>query len=408
MDNERTTVEQMIPEQPIPEQPGYGESVIAEHLKDEKKRKRRRAGFIAAIVCCSFIAVSTIGITAVFTVSKVLPLFRNDTVTLTNGSGHPKVVTTSAETGEQLSLADISAKVGPAVVSITANALQTNPYGGNSASQGGGSGSGIILTNDGYILTNNHVISGMENPSVKLSTGKKYAAKIVGADEQTDLAILKIDATDLPFATLGDSSKLQVGDMAVAIGNPLGELTGTVTTGIISATDREITIGGEKMNLLQTDAAVNPGNSGGALVNAYGEVVGVVNAKTSALGVEGLGFAIPINDAKSVVKELIENGRVTGRAALGVSLQEVTGDTAGFFNMSPGVYAAEVTQGGAAAKAGLLPGDRIVSADGTIIGSVADVKEVVEKHTVGDELKITVDREGSEKSLTVKLQEAKE
>jgi serine protease Do len=394
--------------QPTPEEPAYAyaEPAPQEPPREQRKRKRRKAGTVAAIAISCFIAVCVIGGTAAFTFSKVLPSMQQNQVTLTNGSAPAKVVNVASETEGELTLAEISAKVGPAVVSISTSAMSVGPYGGNAIQSG--IGSGIILTKDGYILTNNHVISGAENVTVELSAGEKHNAKLIGSDEQTDLAVLKIDVDNLPFATLGDSSKLQIGDMAVAIGNPLGELTGTVTTGIISATDREITIDNTKMNLLQTDAAVNPGNSGGALVNAYGEVIGVVNAKTSALGVEGLGFAIPINDAKSVATELIENGRVTGRPALGVSLQEVTGDTAGFFQMNAGVYVAEVAQGGAAAATGIQPGDRILSADGTIIDTAADLRAVIAKRSAGDKVKITLDRDGSETSVTVTLGEAKE
>ena len=326
-----------------------------------------------------------------------------ETVSIANGTSLVSVVNTSIMSGEALTIAEISAKVSPSVVSITTTVQTSNRFGRSETSSG--SGSGIIFAENGYILTNNHVIDGAESISVRLSTGTEYTATIIGSDSQTDLAVLKIEADNLPFVTMGDSDNLQVGDLAVAIGNPLGELSGTVTTGIISATDREITIDNETMNLLQTDAAVNPGNSGGALCNAYGEVIGVVNAKTSALGVEGLGFAIPINDAKPVIEELLQNGYVSGRATMNVSVQEVTAQTAAFFRMEAGVYVAEATSGGAADRAGIKAGDRIVSADDKEIETAADLKSVIESHSVGDLLNVVISRNSSEASLTLTLNE---
>jgi serine protease Do len=303
-----------------------------------------------------------------------------------------------------LSIADIFNAVGPSVVSITAKAAVTDRFGRSETAEG--FGSGIIIAESGYILTNNHVAEGATTLSVALSTGAEYAARLVGKDSRTDLAVLKIEAAGLPFAKLGDSSALKAGDLAVAIGNPLGELSGTVTAGIVSATDREITIEGERMNLLQTDAAINPGNSGGALCNIYGEVIGVVSAKTSALGIEGLGFAIPINDAKPVVEQLIAKGYVSGRAEMGVAFQEVTEQTARFFRVSAGVYVNGVIAGGPAAAAGILRGDRIVSVGGEAVLSAAGLKAIIEKHSVGDRLTVVVDRNGTTRSLSVTLREA--
>ncbi|GHU38033.1 hypothetical protein FACS1894105_11250 [Clostridia bacterium] len=253
------------------------------------------------------------------------------------------IINLAADKRTPLTVSETAAKVSPAVVSITASVTITDRFGRVSTSSG--SGSGIIFSEDGYILTNNHVVEGADTVIVKLATGAEYPAKIVGTDSITDLAVLKLDGKSLPYAVFGDSDKLITGDLAVAIGNPLGEFSGTVTSGIISATDREITIDGEKMNLLQTDAAINPGNSGGALVNAYGEVIGVVNAKESALGIEGLGFAIPINDAKPVIEQLIKNGYVTGRPGMGVSYIDITAATARFYRMEAGLYINSVTAG---------------------------------------------------------------
>jgi serine protease Do len=324
---------------------------------------------------------------------------------LAQGAGVTRAINAAVNTGESLTIADIAAVVSPAVVSVNVTITTVDRFGRRLASSS--SGSGFIVTEDGYILTGNHVIEGATDIKVTLSTGKEYAAALVGADAQTDLAVLKIDEVSLPCVTMGDSDRLKTGDVAVAIGNPLGELSNTVTAGIISATDRELTIEGETMNLLQTDAAINPGNSGGALCDRYGEVIGVVNAKTSALGVEGLGFAIPINDAKDVAAELIAKGYVSGRASLGLSVQEITGQTARFFRTEAGVYAASVASGGAADKAGVKAGDRIVSLGGQTVTSAAELKAIKEKHAPGDAIEIVVSRDGRSMTLTIVLQESR-
>jgi len=271
-----------------------------------------------------------------------------------------------------------------------------------------GAGSGVILSQDGYIITNNHVIDGMDKVTVTTSDEKSYEATVVGADSQTDIALLKIDATDLQPAVLGDSSTIEVGEDVVAIGNPLGTLGGTVTEGIISALNRSITIDNETMNLLQTSAAINPGNSGGGLFNEYGELIGIVNAKTSGDEIEGLGFAIPINDVKDVIDSLKTNGYVTGRAYLGVSLVDVdSAEVAMQYNVSEtGVYIADVEADGAADKAGLKAGDRLVSIDGTEADTISNVKSVIEDHEVGDTINLEIVRNDKTQTFSVMLGEA--
>ncbi|MEG0074361.1 MAG: trypsin-like peptidase domain-containing protein [Eubacterium sp.] len=270
-----------------------------------------------------------------------------------------------------------------------------------------GAGSGVIVTNDGYIVTNNHVIDGASKITVKTKNGESYKATLVGTDPTSDVALLKIDAKDLQPAVMGDSGKLTVGEQAVAIGNPLGELGGTVTDGIISALDREITLDGDTMNLLQTNAAINPGNSGGGLFNEYGELVGIVVAKSSGTGVEGLGFAIPINDVKSVVESLSNYGYVKGRVSLGVSLVDVdSAEKAMQYRVSEmGVYVAEVTDNSGASAAGIKTGDRIVSVDGTEVSTSADVKQALKKHKVGDQTQIEIKRDKGSQTLTATLGE---
>jgi serine protease Do len=392
-----TSLEQLLSTEEFTEEPQPVQ-------KPEKKRRRVGKGMVAVLLVCVLLAGGIgSGITA-FVISGIPYSSIDNSGTVSRVSEQANATTAATHTGEILSVAEISAKVGPSVVSIAADVTVSDRFGRSST--GTGTGSGIIITKDGYILTNNHVIEGADTLTVTLDQGKEYEATVIGADSQTDLAVIKIDATDLPVAVLGDSDGIQVGDAAIAIGNPLGELTGTVTTGIISATNREITIDSEKMNLIQTDAAVNPGNSGGALCNAYGEIIGVVNAKTSALGVEGLGFAIPINDVKSVIDVLIKDGHVSGRAALGVAVQEVTEDSGMMFSMDAGLYVSSLTKSGAAANAGIEVGDRIVSVDGTEINTTADLKEIIENHSPSDNLKITLDRNGEEITVTVTLTEA--
>lgn len=268
-----------------------------------------------------------------------------------------------------------------------------------------GAGSGVILTQDGYIVTNHHVIEDANSITVRTRSGDEYNASLVGFDEQSDLAVLKIDATGLTPAVLGDSTTLEVGDLAIAIGNPLGELGGSVTSGIISALDREMTIDGQTMTLLQTDAAVNPGNSGGGLFNANGDLIGIVNAKSSGENVEGIGFAIPISTATDIIDELIANGEVTSRPTLGVSLYNVEDEmTASQLGVdSTGVYIVQIVDGGAADNAGLRSGDRIVSVDGSEVSSASDVRAALNKHKIGESISITVERNGQTQDFDVAL-----
>jgi serine protease Do len=260
-----------------------------------------------------------------------------------------------------------------------------------------GAGSGVIVSADGYIATNNHVISGARSITVRLTDGSKYTATVKGADAKTDLAVLKIDAAGLTPAVFGDSSKLVVGDATLVIGNPLGELGGTVTSGIISALDREITIDGETMLLLQTDAAVNPGNSGGGLFNLYGELVGVVNAKSSGSGVEGLGFAIPANIAKTVVADLIAHGYVKGRLTTGLTLVDIqSAQTAMLYRVNQlGLYISRSTD------AAFRSGDRIVAVNGVTVSDLAGFNAALAGLSAGDKAELTVIRSG--KSITAPI-----
>ena len=310
-----------------------------------------------------------------------------------------------------MTTAQVSEMVSPSVVVITTEQVvysQWSWYGQNQVESG--AGSGVIISSDGYILTCAHVVSGASQITVTIGD-TDYTATVVGEDDTSDVAVLKIDATGLTPATVGDSDSLSVGDSVLAVGNPLGELGGTVTSGIVSALNRSVTIQGTSstntMSLIQMDASVSPGNSGGGLFNMNGELIGLVNAKSSSSDAEGLGFAIPINDAIQVAQDLLENGYVSGRPYMGITYIAVAdAQTAAQLNVNAyGVYVVDVVQGGPADKAGLKAGDRIVSIDGTEIAQKDDLGTLMQQHTAGDTLSITVARDGQMQTVSLTLGE---
>ena len=310
-----------------------------------------------------------------------------------------------------MTTSQVSEMVSPSVVVITTEQVvysQWSWYGQNQVESG--AGSGVIISSDGYILTCAHVVSGASQITVTIGD-TDYTATVVGEDDTSDVAVLKIDATGLTPATVGDSDSLSVGDSVLAVGNPLGELGGTVTSGIVSALNRSVTIQGTSstntMSLIQMDASVSPGNSGGGLFNMNGELIGLVNAKSSSSDAEGLGFAIPINDAIQVAQDLLENGYVSGRPYMGITYIAVTdAQTAAQLNINAyGVYVVDVVQGGPADKAGLKAGDRIVSIDGTEIAQKDDLGTLMQQHTAGDTLSITVARDGQMQTVSLTLGE---
>ena len=298
--------------------------------------------------------------------------------------------------------------VGPAVVGITNKAVARDWF--NNPVETEGVGSGVIFKNDGgdsYIVTNNHVISGAKELVVSLPDGRSLKGKLVGADEMTDLAVVKVGDGKLPTAKFGDSDKIVVGEPAIAIGNPMGlEFQGSVTSGVISALNRTLDISDKRVKLLQTDAAINPGNSGGALVNADGEVIGINSAKVAANGVEGMGFAIPINTVQTVIDSLMTKGYVA-RPYLGVSVFDP--ETAGRYgyqlNIDKGVYVFQLTLNGPCGKAGLQRGDIILKLDDKETNSVSDLRAKVAEHKVGDTVKVTYDRNGKQQNADVVLEE---
>ena len=331
--------------------------------------------------------------------------------TADSASGSDSSITAASSSGSSLTTEQVADLVSPSVVVITTEQVvysQWSWYGQNQVESG--AGSGVIISSDGYILTCAHVVDGASTITVTIGD-KDYTATLVGEDTTSDIAVIKIDADGLTPATVGNSDSLKVGQRVMAVGNPLGELGGTVTGGMISALNRSVTIQGSSsvntMSLIQMDASVSPGNSGGGLFNMNGELVGIVNAKSSSSDAEGLGFAIPINDAIKVAQELLENGYVTGRPYLGITYLAVTdAQTASQLGVNAyGVYVVEVVKGGPAEKAGLQAGDRIVSVDGTEIASKDDLGTLMQKHAAGDTLSITIAREGQMQTVNVTLGE---
>ena len=292
------------------------------------------------------------------------------------------------------------------VVAIS-NQATTNYYG--QVSETASSGSGFILTEDGYVVSNYHVVEGATTLTVILHDGTEYDAKLVGGDETNDVALLKIEATGLPAVTIGSSDDLVVGDQVVAIGNPLGELTSTQTVGYISAKDRDVTTDGTTINMMQTDAAINPGNSGGPLFNMKGEVIGITTAKysgttTSGASIEGIGFAIPIDDVMGIISDLKEYGYVTG-AYLGVTVRSMDADVANAYGLPVGSQVASVESGSCSEKAGLKMQDIIMKLGEYEIEDNTDLLRALRKFKAGDTTTITVWRSGRELTLTITLDE---
>lgn len=370
--------------QPSPEKPKRGKRVV-----------QLTWGKLTAIIACCLVLSIGCGIGGAYLIARTNPssVIYQDT---------SKIVSTGSQ--DSSTIKSVVEQCANSVVEIQTESVTngSNPFQQYVSS---GAGSGVILTQDGYIVTNHHVIEDANSITVRTRSGDEYNASLVGSDEQSDLAVLKIDATGLTPAVLGDSTTLEVGDLAIAIGNPLGELGGSVTSGIISALDREMTIDGQTMTLLQTDASVNPGNSGGGLFNANGDLIGIVNAKSSGENVEGIGFAIPISTATDIIDELIANGEVTSRPTLGVSLYNVEDEmTASQLGVdSTGVYIVQIVDGGAADNAGLRSGDRIVSVDGSEVSSASDVRAALNKHKIGESISITVERNGQTQDFDVAL-----
>lgn len=376
-------------------------------------REKREKSFITRKMAVAVLALSVVfsgtlgfggGLLAGAIGGNEVSLATDQTKTPSSSNSSSLLPVATANSGKTLSIVDVARLTADSVVEISTETVSTSRLWGQSV--GEGAGSGVIVAENGYIVTNNHVIEGATTINVRLKNGKSYPATLIGTDSKMDIAVLKIEATGLQPAVFGDSDTLQVGEVAVAIGNPLGELGGTVTDGIISALDREIQLDdGNVRNLLQTNAAINPGNSGGGLFNGSGELIGIVVAKSAGSDIEGLGFVIPINDAKSVIEQLMNYGYVQGRIDLGLSLVDITdGQTAMAYRVRQlGLYVSEVSAGSAAQKAGFQPGDCLLSLDGKEIADSASLSKLLENYKVGDQVTFSVLRSGKTLSLTFTL-----
>ncbi len=320
------------------------------------------------------------------------------TQTTVNNRTNIPTLTQLSTPEDALSIPEIVKKVSPSVVGISCNTYQ-----------GTVTGTGFIISEDGYIITNAHVVEDGTDVKVLLSkdlNSEQFDAEVVGCDTQTDIAVLKIEKSGLPAVELGTSSELLVGECAVVIGNPLGfELSGSVTAGIISALDRELTIEDREMTLIQTDASINSGNSGGPLINAYGQVVGITSAKINTVYGEGLGFAIPIDGAMPIVEDLIQYGYVKGRPVLGISGSDITEIYSKYYDIPQGFMVKIVNEGSAAEKAGIKVGDIVIGINGKLITSIEEFNDEKSNFKAGDTISVSVYRDGEIIDLDVTLGE---
>lgn len=371
--------------------------------KPKKQRKPISRGGIAIALAVTMVFSCGLGFGGGYFANKVNTSTSGSlNITKTSNSG---TTTTASSTSKANSTSEIVKKTADSVVEISTESVVTGSFAQQYVQQG--AGSGVIISQDGYILTNNHVINGANSVKVRLRDATEYDATIVGSDSDNDIALLKVNATGLSPATFGDSNSLAVGDYVVAIGNPLGELGGTVTDGIISALARKVTIEDTQMTLLQTNAQVNPGNSGGGLFNANGELVGIVNAKQSATEVEGIAFAIPINNVLDILSDLKEYGYVTGKVDLGIDFTDITSDETAFYYgvNQTGCYVLSVDSGSNAEKAGVTRGDLVTKVNDTDVSSSSDITTALEKAEVGDTVTFTVSRRGTSKTISFVLEE---
>lgn len=375
------------------------------HENTNKKKKKtfpKLFSYIAVGVICSLLGGVGTGAVLLY----VSPKFSNSIASpgtvvqdkIANKTTASYLVSTSTT---NLSVAEIAKKVGPAVVGVSTSSSVSSPYSQSITEDG--MGSGIIINKDGYILTNYHVISGAESVKVILSSGKEVSAKVINYNSSSDVAIIKItDKIEMPgIAELGDSDALQVGEPAIAIGNPLGkELLGSVTVGVISALNREIQVSDKKLAYIQTDAAINPGNSGGALVNSKGQVIGINTAKIGGNGVEGLGFALPINAIKSKIDQLLKP-----ILKLGIAGNDITPEISKQYNLPVGFHIQSVQASTPAERAGIKANDIIVKFDGQKVTSVDNINTAKSKHKSGDVVKVEVIRNSQSKIINITLAE---
>ena len=371
-------------------------------IQEMKPVKKNRMGLkITALALCCALLGGAVGGGVAWGIS------RSGSGTSINVSSRPATTVSinKVDGKTEMSDAEVYAATVNSVVSIRTSATSgTNFFG--QAVETASAGSGFVLTANGYIVTNYHVVKDADTVTVTMYNGDEYNALYVGGDEDYDIAVIKVEATGLPAVTLGDSSTLNVGDHVLAIGNPLGELTFSMSGGMVSSVNRTINVDGTPFNMIQTDASINPGNSGGPLMNSYGEVVGIVSAKYSSYSdesVEGLGFAIPINDVVAMIEDIMTNGYVTNKPYLGITGGTMTEQMAAQYryDISEGVFVYSVEEGSAAEKAGLQMGDVITKVDDTDISTMEDLTAVKKQYSAGDTVTFTVYRQGETITLSL-------
>ena len=384
---------------------------VEHHYHSQTKKKKQTRKLIAVAILCSLLG-GLVGAGGALLGSKLLSKEEEpgaadpQTSVMIQGLRESSVIqTVTMDTGKELTAAEVYAANVNSTVGITTS-ITTNFWGYQTTSAA--SGSGFIITDDGYILTNYHVVEDSSSISVSLYDGSVYEATLIGYDESNDIAVLKVEAEGLVPVILGDSDNLNVGESVVAIGNPLGELTFSLTSGAVSAKDREVTLSSSvTMDLIQTDCAINSGNSGGALFNLYGEVIGITNAKYSSSGsdtsIDNIGFAIPINTILPIVESIIEKGYIS-KPYIGVTVANVSTESK-MYGLPSGAAVYAVTEGGPAEEAGLQYGDIITHVDGEEIASSDDLKDRISQCSVGDKLVLTVYRQGESLDLTVTVAE---
>ena len=383
----------------------------------KKTRKGKTALKVAALALgCSLLggAVGAGGTAltgfALYTVNKQVAVEDTNATTVYEGiKDNPALKVSYIDTSKEMSASEIYAKNVNSTVGITTS-ITTNYFGYQTTTPA--AGSGFILTEDGYIITNYHVIEDASEIKVTTYGGDEYDAKLIGYDESNDIAVIKVDANNLAPVTLGDSDALNVGDDVIAIGNPLGELTFSLTSGAVSALDRNVTLSNASMNLIQTDCAINSGNSGGALFNTYGEVIGITNAKYSSNGyntssIDNIGFAIPINSVKKIITEIIEDGSIT-KPYIGVYIYDLGSDYKKFG--LTGAVVQKVEENSPAEEAGLKPNDLITKVNGEDIADSEELRSILAKGNEGDTYTLTVNRSGEiieiEVTISIKKQAA--
>ncbi len=394
---------------PPPPQPEHNTGSYSSPINMNVKRRSIPTW---AIVLISVLA----SVYLIVSIALIVGFFSNSTIGFNNTRGDSQIITPSDDVEveshlnisespksegaptnkDALTVKQISQKVRASVVGVISQ--------GSATFSSSSVGSGIIMSSDGYIITNNHVIEGMKTIKVVLDDGKTYDARLIGADSRSDLAVIKINGTGLPAAEFGDSDKLEQGDPAIAIGNPAGlQLQNSVTSGIISAINRDIVIEDRTMTLIQTDASINPGNSGGPLVNEFGQVIGINTVKVGISYYEGLGFAIPINTAKPIIDELISRGYVKGRPSIGINGTTITERESAYFGLPAGLYIEYVHPNSDAFKKGIRRGDVITKMNGSVLTSTAEIKKIRDNFTAGDTVTLTIYRNNEYVDIDVVL-----